>query len=1082
MAKGENTSKAAEPSIETVIAKAVELARARRVDEAIASLEGLGPAAETHVRASGLLGTLLSMAGRNEESLPWFERSLALNPAQPAVHTDHGNALGKLERPKAATDAFDCALLIDPSYLPALNNRAGRRLDLSEAEGALADAEAALAIKPDLASAHRYRSRALLMLDRRDEALASLDAAVALQPDNPDNPAIRAAILTQLGQFSEAAAELDLAVAREPDNPYFRQSRAHARLRLGRFVDGWADYRNRFSAVTFQRSSRGSVPFALIPRLEVDVGREELMGRRVLLIGEQGVGDQIMYASALPDLIRDAGPITCVTSPRMRSLFAASFPNIENLDNAEGLDLGRFDKVIPIATLGPLYRNRLQDFPGTPYLAPRADILAGWRARLGEKTTPLRVGISWRGGAQSTGGTARSLSLETLRPLLERADCEFVNLQYGKVQDEVDAFNRTLARPMLNFPRDEIENFEALAGLVANLDLVVSVQTTLIHLSGAIGAPCLVMIPFIPEWRYGATGETMPWYDSLRLVRQQVRGDWAPAIAEVGRSLDQMASTSPAATVDLNAVVERAVSMARAKRLEDAIACLRSAGQALFRHARATGLLAGLLMRAGRPQDSLTYFDALIALEPNNATARVDRAKALVLLEQPQAAAAAFGEAIALAPNDPQIRVQRAEQLIEVKDWDAALADLDSALALDPPPALSVTIQHNRGRAFLNLQQAQDALAAADAALALAPDNPRSHYLRARALIALSRLDEAQWALERTVEIDPQGDAPRYLLSLNQLRQRDFAHGWENYERRWKVSWFLTGSNAMVPAAVAPRLALDSRPDDFNGKTVLVMAEQGVGDQIMFSSVLPDLLARASKVTFVSMPKPRALLQASFPAIDFIPPLPSLRLGQFDKVVAVGSLPHAFRNRAEDFPGEPYLRPREAVAEAWKARLGPKTTRLRVGLSWRGGSDRTSGQKRSIELEQLRPLLERADCEFVSLQYGEVEAELAAFNATLARPIRVFPKDEIDDFEQLAGLVLGLDLVVSVQTAIIHLSGALGAPSLVMIPYVAEWRYGAQGETMPWYGSVRLIRQSAADDWSTVIETVGAELDARAKA
>lgn len=1067
--------------MDSAVAKAVGLARAKKIDEAIATLESLGPAIETHVRATGLLGTLLSMAGRHEESLSWFERSLALNPLQPAVHTDHGNALGKLERPKAATDAFDRALRLEPSYLPALNNRAGRRLDLHDAQGALEDADRALAIKPDLASALRYRSRALLLLDRRDEALASLDAAVALQSDNPDNPSIRAAILTQLGQFGDAAAELDKAVALEPDNHYFRQSRAHARLRLGRLADGWADYRHRFTAPTFQRSSRGPVPFSLIPRLDVHASREDLMGKRVLLIGEQGVGDQIMYASALPDLIRDAGPITCVTSPRMQSLFAASFPEIENLDDADGLDLGRFDKVIPIATLGPLYRNRPQDFPGTPYLKPREEILAAWRARLGGKTTPLRVGISWRGGAESTGGTARSLSLETLRPLLEREDCEFVNLQYGKVQEEVDAFNRTLARPILNFPRDEIENFEALAGLVANLDLVVSVQTTLIHLSGAIGAPCLVMIPFIPEWRYGATGETMPWYDSVRLVRQRVRGDWLPTIAQVGRVLDQKASTTLAAPLDLNAVVERALGMARAKRLEDAIACLRSAGQALFGHARATGLLAGLLMRAGGPQDSLAYFEALIALEPDNAVARVDRAKALVLLEQPRAAAEAFGEAIALAPGAPQIHVQRAAQLIDIKDWDGALADLDKALALTPPAALSLAIQQYRGRAFLGLQRAQDALDAADAALRLGPDNPRNHYLRARCLGSLGRLEDARLALERTIAIDPNGDAPRYMLAMHQLRRRDFANGWSNYERRWKVSWFLTDSNAMVPAAIAPRLAVDNQPDDFNGKSVLVIAEQGIGDQIMFSSILPDLVARASRVTFVSVPKSMALFKASFPTVDFIPPLPSLRIGAFDKVIALGSLPRPFRNRLEDFPGVPYLRPRDEVANAWKARLGPKTTRLRVGLSWRGGGDKTSGQKRSIELERLRPLLEREDCEFVSLQYGDVEAEVAAFNATLARPIRIFPKEEIEDFEPLAGLVLGLDLVVSVQTAIIHLSGALGAPCLVMIPHVAEWRYGAEGETMPWYNSVRLIRQSKADDWSTVIETVGAELAARAE-
>ncbi len=263
---------------------------------------------------------------------------------------------------------------------------------------------------------------------------------------------------------------------------------------------------------------------------------------------------------------------------------------------------------------------------------------------------------------------------------------------------------------------------------------------------------------------------------------------------------------------------------------------------------------------------------------------------------------------------------------------------------------------------------------------------------------------------------------------------------------------------------------------------MLVIAEQGVGDQVMFSSVLSDLAARAEKVTFVSQPKLMALFKTSFPQIDFVPPSPALRTGDFDKIVAVGSLPRAFRNRLEDFPGVPYLRPGQAVIEAWTARLGPKTTPLRVGLSWQGGTDRTSGQKRSIPLEQLRPLLERSDCEFVSQQYGDVEAQVAAFNTTLARPIRLFPKDQIDDFEQLAGLVAGLDLVVSVQTAIIHLCGALGAPCLVMIPSVAEWRYGASGDAMPWYGANRLIRQDAPDDWTTVIERVGAELDARAKA
>jgi tetratricopeptide (TPR) repeat protein len=1068
--------------IETAVAEAVDLARATRIDEAVALLEGLGPAIETHVRASGLMGTLMTMAGRSEAALPWFERSLALDPLQPAVHTDLGNALTKLDRPRAATDAFDRALRLEPAYLPALNNRAGQRLELKDGQGALEDADKALALNPKLGSAHRFRARALLMLDRTDEGLKSLEAAEAIQPDNPDNPSIRAAVETAQGRFADAAASLDRAVALEPENANYLQARAYARLRLQDFAGGWADHEHRWRAPGFRINSRGPVSLDLIPRLDVGVSRDDLVGKRVLVVGEQGVGDQIMFASMLPDLARDAAAVTCVTSPRMQSLFEASFPGVDNRAEVDGLRAGDFDKVLAIASLGPVYRGAEANFPGRPYLRARDEIIAGWREKLGEKTTRLRVGVSWRGGADITRASARSTTLEALRPLLERADCEFVNLQYGKSQAEVDAFNETLPRPIRNFPREEIENFEALAGLVANLDLVVSVQTTIIHLSGAIGAPCLVMLPFIPEWRYGAVGETMPWYGGVRLLRQPARGAWAPVIAAVSAALDRFdPGGSTVLEPDLGPLVERALTLARGGDLAAAIAALQVGGRAVLAHARAAGLLAGLFLREGRHEESLPYFEALNRLEPDNAAGHVDYGKALAKLDCPEAAAEAFGRALALQPDDAAARVQRGSLLVDLKDYEAALTNLDAALSLPAPTPLRVAAHQLRARARLGLKRFEEALPETDAAIALDPDNPRSHYLRARGLVALGRIDEARLALERTVAIDPNADAPRYMLSMLQLRRRDFASGWLNYERRWRVSWFLTDSNAMVPAAIAPRLVLDNQPDDFNGKTVLVIAEQGVGDQIMFSSILPDLVARASKVTFVSAPKPMALFKASFPTVDFIPPLPSLRIGAFDKVIALGSLPRAFRNRLEDFPGAPYLRPRDEVIEAWKARLGPKTTRLRVGLSWQGGTDKTSGQKRSIELEQLRPLLERDDCEFVSLQYGDVEAEVAAFNATLARPIRIFPKDEIDDFEPLAGLVLNLDLVVSVQTAIIHLSGALGAPCLVMIPHVAEWRYGTDGETMPWYNSVRLIRQSKVDDWTTVVETVGAELDARAE-
>ena len=202
---------------------------------------------------------------------------------------------------------------------------------------------------------------------------------------------------------------------------------------------------------------------------------------------------------------------------------------------------------------------------------------------------------------------------------------------------------------------------------------------------------------------------------------------------------------------------------------------------------------------------------------------------------------------------------------------------------------------------------------------------------------------------------------------------------------------------------------------------------------------------------------------------------------EYDIAIGLGSLGRLYRNKLSDFPGQPYLRPTPAARRQWARRLGPKTTGLRIGLSWRGGLQTSGSIVRSIPLHQLEPLLALPGCEIVSLQYGDVRAEVEAVNARLARPITLFPPNGIDDFDDLAALALELDAVVSVQTAAVHLSGALGAACIALLPHAPEWRYGASGGTMPWYGSVRLVRQAEPGEWGPVIGNVLRRLAGRAR-
>ncbi len=529
--------------------QALSLARTGLLSEGLGCLEKMGPGALRRPEVLALKGALMTEAGSPSEAVPFFERALALDPANATAHCNYGNALARIKRPADAIQAYSKALSIDHDYALALTNRAGQRLELKQYQFALEDVERALFINPGLPSSHRTRALALLAMRRLSDALASIDAAIALRDSSPAAHSDKAVILNEMGRFEESARSHAQAVACSPGDPEKTLNSALARLLIGDYRGGWIDYEQRWQTPKFHKTSNMYRPDSVLPSLDLRCSSDDLVGKSVLLVNEQGIGDQLMFASMVPDLLRSAACVSWLLEPRLAGLVSNSFPQARLFPTSKGLtvDVSEFQHVIPLGSLGRLYRNRREDFPGTPYLRPRPQVADAWRNRLGPREQPLRIGISWRGGVDHTAGARRSMPLETLKPLLARPDCEFFSLQYGEVEPEVAEINVGLERPIRVFPRDEIDDFEQLAGLVLALDLVVSVQTSLIHLAGAVGATCMVMIPFVPEWRYGASGSTMPWYDSVRLFRQGDTDDWQPIIGEISAELDRLSGGTQSA-------------------------------------------------------------------------------------------------------------------------------------------------------------------------------------------------------------------------------------------------------------------------------------------------------------------------------------------------------------------------------------------------------------------------------------------------------------------------------------------------------------------------------------------------------
>jgi hypothetical protein len=298
--------------------------------------------------------------------------------------------------------------------------------------------------------------------------------------------------------------------------------------------------------------------------------------------------------------------------------------------------------------------------------------------------------------------------------------------------------------------------------------------------------------------------------------------------------------------------------------------------------------------------------------------------------------------------------------------------------------------------------------------------------------------------------------------------RRDFRQGWPDYEARKNGADAVPGMRFELPQWQGQALG---------NAALLVYGEQGLGDELMFASCLPDLLAESNRVVLYCAPRLEPLFRRSFPQAHVTS---GPQLGDPDRIagspwraqwkVGIGSLPLRFRSRQEAFsPRAPYLHADPQRVASWRARLAQLGAGLKVGISWRGGTLRTRREVRSIALEHLAPVLGVPGAKFVSLQYADDGSEVSRLRDERGLSLACFPEID-DDYEQLVGLVGAVDLTISVCTAVVHLAGALGKQVWALVPAVPEWRYMEDGDAMLWYPHVILRRQQHPEDWTSVVQ------------
>jgi len=555
-------------------------------------------------------------------------------------------------------------------------------------------------------------------------------------------------------------------------------------------------------------------------------------------------------------------------------------------------------------------------------------------------------------------------------------------------------------------------------------------------------------------------------YDLANL--QHARGDGDEAVRNYERVLQLVPGHVPARN-NLAALL-----LARS-RPDEALAHLLEAHRLRPEHPETLANLIAVHESRGNHAAALPLYDGLLRNRLADAKLRFRYALALQVMRRYRDAIPHYRAVISDDPGHADARSNLGLCLKEAGQLDEAQRELEAVVNLDPAHwrahhnlALVLRARGEYERSGTHLQRAH----------AQRPDDPdvltnigNNHCLQHNYSAGIEYFRRALGHEQRH---------PEALRNISHalLSTGEFEEGWRYHSLKWATK------DLRAQGRDFPYSWWQGEP--LTGKTLLVWCEQGLGDQIMFVNTLPDLLRLGGRCILECNRRLAPLFARSFPGAEVVPrdrnSMARLAGMGIDYQVPMSGVPRFFRGSSAAFPRhDGYLRADPARVSYWKSRLDEIGEGRKIGISWRGGTEKTGRAKRSMDLAQWLPLLHDRNARFVSLQYTDCREELRALAGTHGVAVAHW-QEAIDDYDETAALTGALDCVVSVCTAAIHLAGALGRPTWVLVPYRPGWRYLAQGESMPWYPSVRMFRQSDPSRWDDVLERVAAAMAGAATA
>ncbi|MDF2577011.1 MAG: hypothetical protein K0S74_495 [Chlamydiales bacterium] len=1048
-------------TVEALFQNAVDYMRNRQLDKAEDLLYEILYKQPKLAAAYYNLGLIYHSKSILEQAVSAFYEALQIDP----IHYKALNYLGKafvgLDKMADAKICFE--------YLDKVENAdafAYQTLgQIFQKDGSLDKAayylKRALELDPSIAVI--YNEFAIIYIKNQNLEVAEkkLKKSLELNPALSESHNNMGILLQKKGNYAEAKAHFEKALELSPEWSIATKNLSFLLLLTGEFEKGWVCYEARLlppnpSSIRCRKMIK--------PRWQGEPIREKTL----LVRAEQGLGDTIQFARYIPLLAKFVGKIVFDVQIPLKNLFS-NFPGIDKLVTYAD-SLPEYDYYVPLLSLPYIFGTTLQNIPSI-------SSYKGWNHYFSSLNLPIldcqfkkKIGFVWSGSSLYQNDAIRSCRIEELLPILSSfPHTLFYSLQVGDRAKEIQNLIKHACLKNVIDLSPSLTDFTITASVIQQLDLVITVDTSVAHLAGALGKPVWIILPSAPDWRWLTNRIDSPWYPYAKLFRQSNPGDWYAVIENIVESLkdflgeekglSQLESDPCMDDFQIEILIDQAKNLytqgiyTEAKEIWQKILVYR------INHQNAYEQLIQIAEKLGNTDEAFRLLESFIELNPNNLKGYKKIANLLLKIGDKSRVKAYLFKTIKLKIADASIYRVLGGVFFSEEQLKEAETFFRHSIALDP---YNSNTYNNLGALLLKKGAFDECELCFQKALVLNPDSLEAKNNLGLLLEKKGKIEESHEIFEKLLAANPDDELQQYNQSFSYLLRGEFSKGWTFYEKRLKNLDLHLINGTIIDKSMWDGLPLGHR-------TLLVRCEQGFGDIIQFCRYIPLINKQEGKIIFEVYPLLHELC-LNLSGVDFVVSKGG-KLPEFDCYIPLLSLPRIFKTELNTIPAAiPYL----SIDRGLTSNLLKKhnSYKAKVGFVWAGNPKNPIDPIRSCPIDHFIPLFKLfPDICFYSLQVGEKAVEIDKIcEKGILNVIDL--SSSLKKFSDTARFMQELDLIITVETAVAHLAGAMGLPVWILLPHIPDWRWLLDRSDSPWYPTARLFRQPKIDDWGNVMGLV----------